>query len=282
MDVHPWSIPDHVESLKCNDTEVHNLNSAANVVTHSVELGGFMMSTHEKRMKRKRNKVRIRRFPYLKASVLKISAVVCFLKIKRKRKNVKRKHKIVCPGQGPIQLPLIEKETLCQFATGTEVNWSKKWDTNVIAEALSETFSESVSVSGIIKKYFSDYDDVTSSSGFPYTTVRNRHKERLNSSTECKYLNIQPDIMSPVRGRIPPQVSQDVWLEKPSFEASGEKRTKPEVGKRLLLASDSLGLTPSNQQSALSLCRYSDGKSQFHKSTATARNLVFEMTEEGD
>ncbi|KAI3456804.1 hypothetical protein Pfo_013467 [Paulownia fortunei] len=282
MDVHPWSIPDHIESLKCKGTEVHNLNSAANFVTDSVRQGDFMMCTDKKRMKCKRKKVKIQRFPYLKAAVLKIPAVVCILKRKKEKKNVKRKRKIGCPGQGPLERPLVEKERLCQFATRAEVNWSKKWDTNVIAEALSETFSESVSVSGIIKKYFSDYDEVASSSGFPFSTVWSKHKEQLNSSAECKNLNIQSDILSPVTGLIPPQVSQDVWLEKPSSEASMEKGRKPEVGKRLLLASDGLGLTPSNQQPALSLCRYSDGKSPFRKSAAIVRNLVFEITEEGD
>ncbi|KAL0353503.1 UNVERIFIED_CONTAM: hypothetical protein Sangu_0931600 [Sesamum angustifolium] len=206
------------------------------------------------------------------------SNVVCLLKRKTKRKNVKRKHKVGCPGQGPSQ----QKARLGQFASIAEVNWSKRCDSDVVAEALSETFSESVSVSGIIKKYFSDYDEVASSSGFPFTTVRNRHKERLNNRADCKTLNIRSGIMSPVTCHIPPRVSQDVWLEKCSSEASREKLREPEVGKRLLLASDSLGLNPSKRQPVLSLCRDSDGKSPFHNSAAIVQKLVFELTDDSD
>ncbi|KAK6149410.1 hypothetical protein DH2020_016935 [Rehmannia glutinosa] len=199
MEAHPQSIPDHIESLNFNCTEFHNLNSAANVVTGS-------MCTDKKRIKCKRKKVNKKIFPFRKAALLEIPAVLCIPKRKKKRKNVKRKRKTGCRGKGPLQRPLIEKERLRQYAT--------KNDTNVIAEALNETFSESVSVSGIIKKYFTDYDEVESpSSGFPFDTVRSRHKERLNSSTECKYL------MSPLTGHIPLQVSEDVWLEKTSLEA---------------------------------------------------------------
>ncbi|KAK4439691.1 hypothetical protein Salat_0304000 [Sesamum alatum] len=266
MDVDSWSIPDQM----------------ANVVADSVGRGGFVMCTDKKRTKCKRKKVKIHRFPYLNAAVLRVPAVVCLLKRKKKRKNVKRKHKVGCPGQGSIQQPLIEKERVGQFASIAEVNWSKKCDSDVIAVALSETFSESVSVSGIIKKYFSDYDEVASSSGFPFTTVRNRHKEWLNKRADCKNLNSQSGITSPVTCRIPSRVSQDVWLEKPSSEASRQKLREPEVGKRLLLASDNLGLTPSNRQPALSLCRHSDGKSPFNNSAAIVRNLVFELTDDSD
>ncbi|KAL6580125.1 hypothetical protein OROMI_008149 [Orobanche minor] len=97
------------------------------------------------------------------------------------------------------------------------------------------------------KKYFSDYGEVASS------------RRRLNSSIECKRMNIQ----SPE-------------------EASRKKHVKPEVGNRLLLASESLGLSPSNQRPVLSLCRYNYGKSPFRNSTATVGNLVFEMTEESE
>lgn len=164
-----------------------------------------------------------------------IANVVIEKRSKRKRKKVKapvlkRKQEIGPPEHGP-----------------EEVNWTRKGDTNVISEAISITFSEAASVSGIIEKYFSDYDEVASS------------RSRLNRGIECKKMNMQS-----------PQ------------EASRKKHVKPEVGNRLLLASESLGLSPSNQWSLLSFCRYSDRKSLFHNSTATVGNLVFEMTEESE
>ncbi|KAL8462227.1 hypothetical protein ACS0TY_033326 [Phlomoides rotata] len=191
MDVDLRSTPVHVESLKHSDAQLHNISSIANVVTDSVELGGFTMS----RSKRKRKKV--------KASVLK------------------QKHENGHPAHGP-----------------EEVNWTEKRDNNVIAEARSITFSEPASVSGIIKKYFSDYDEVASS-------VRSRRsREWLSSSIECK--NSSPQ------------------------KASREKHIKPGVGNRVLMASESLGLSHSNQRPIL-------GKSLFQKSTATVGNLVFEL-----
>ncbi|KAH6786277.1 hypothetical protein C2S52_005829 [Perilla frutescens var. hirtella] len=246
--VDPLYIPDRVGSLKCKDTRLHNLDSAANVIT---ELG---------------------------ASVLKISALPCFIR-KRRRKNVKREHKTGHPIRGPTQRSLIEKEMLCRFANGAEGNSSKRSDTDVIVEAISETISEPASVSGIIKKYFSDYDEVASNPGSPLTTAWYRHEKWLRTSTECKYSSMQSGIMSPVRGHISPQ---DVWLEKPGPEASREKHKTPDVGKCLLLASNGLGLTPSIRKSIISTSRFNDGGSPFHKMTAPLGNLVFEMADEGN
>ncbi|KAG8386014.1 hypothetical protein BUALT_Bualt03G0105000 [Buddleja alternifolia] len=244
MDVHRLISPDLIQSFQSNGTEVRSHKSVANVVTDSVKDLNFLMRTDEKRMKLKRKKRKMQRYLYLQFTMLKIPAVLCFSKRKKKRTNVKRKYKT-----GPIQ-----NESVGQFATRTEVNCGKRWDTNVIAEAISETFSESVSVSGIIKKYFSDYDEVASSSGLPFTTVRDRHNERTNSRSDCKYLNIQ----------------------------SEKNCKKPEVGKRLLRASDNLGLSPSDQRPALSFCKLSDRKSPCHKSSAIVRNLVFEIAQESD
>lgn len=189
IDVHPLSIRADVEPIKCNLTQVHNLDSAANVDTDSIGPSGFPMCTDKKRSKCKRNEVKDK------------------------------------------------------------------------TEAVSETFSESVSVSGIISKYFSDYDEVASTTVFPFSTVQNRHRQQLWSNE----LEIK-----------------DICLEKTSSGASIAKSRKPQVGTRLLLASDSLRLTPSNQQPALSLSKYSDGKSPSHQSSDVARNLVFEITEEGN
>lgn len=197
------------------------------------------MPSCEKRTKCKRKKVNVRRFQNLKPSMLKIFAVSCCLG-KRRMMNVKRKRKIGNPRRGPLQRPPTENP-----------------GTNMVTDAIHEVISEPASVSGIIKKYFSDYDEVASSPGYISTTLRYRHKKQLNRGTECEYPNAQSDKMSPATGHL---VSQDVWLEKPR---SGHTQ-KANVGKRLLLASDSLRLTPSNRRSILSLCRYNGGRSCIH------------------
>lgn len=210
-----------VESLTFKESKAHNLNSSANVIADSVEMGGFMMPSCEKRTKCKRKKVNVQRLQNLK----------------------------------PLQRSPTENP-----------------GTNMVTDAI---ISKPASVSGIIKKYFSDYDEVASSPGYFSTTSRYRHKKQLNRGTECEYSNAQSDKMSPATGHL---ASQDVWLEKPSSEHT----QKTDVGKRLLLASDSLGLTPGNRRSILSLCRYNGGESQLHTFTATVRNLVFDIRDEGD
>ncbi|KAL3643728.1 hypothetical protein CASFOL_014543 [Castilleja foliolosa] len=117
----------------------------------------------------------------------------------------------------------------------------KKKRKNRKRKTFKETFSDVVSVSGIIKKYFSDDEEVGST---PYSSVQTVNKRKY-------YLN-------------------------------RETHAKPEVGKRLLLAKDNLGLNLSNQRPLLSLCR--SGNRKMHcKSTAVVRDSVFEMmSEESD
>lgn len=213
------NVPTHVKSLKHDEAKVQNLNSAANEITGSVELGSSTRSFSEKRTNCKRKEVKVHRFPYLK-----ISTASCFVR-KRKRKNAKKKR------------PKIEKEMLCRFASEAEVDWSKESSSKAEATA---------SVSGIIKKYFSDYDEVASSPYFPFTPMQ---------CTNSK---------------------------KPSFEASRGNHKNPEVGERLLHASNSLRLAPGNRKSVLSLCHYNYGESPLHKFKATVRNLAFEIADEGD
>ncbi|KAL6529434.1 hypothetical protein OROGR_015057 [Orobanche gracilis] len=182
-------------------------NPANNI---SVELRDSLIHTDKKRTKHKRKRVGIWSFSFLKAALLRTPEE----ERRRKKRKGNRKRR-------------------------AEINQTKM---DVTADSRNETLSESVSISGIINKYFSDYDEVASNT---FGTARSRH--------ECKkYLN---------RRR----------------RSSEYKYAKPEVGNRLLLASDNLGLSPSNQQPALSL-----RKSPFCKSADVVRNLVFEMAEGSD
>ncbi|XP_042008566.1 uncharacterized protein LOC121757132 isoform X3 [Salvia splendens] len=156
-DVTLSNVPTRVESLKRNEAEVHKCSSAATVITDSVELGG---ASFERITKCKRKKAKIRRFMYLGASMLKISAAWCFRR-KKKRKNVKKIPKTRHHGRACAQQSLVEKELFCEFATGAEVNLGKKADSNVIAEACSETFSEPASVSGSRLTVATDVNPIT-------------------------------------------------------------------------------------------------------------------------
>ncbi|KAL3851128.1 hypothetical protein ACJIZ3_013010 [Penstemon smallii] len=203
-----WFLQCEVYTQSIDGTEVLNCNSAYDV-SDSVKYENISSCINKSGIECKRKK----------SKMLSFFAVVCLSKRKKKRKRVKPKYK-----------------------TGTEVNWSlQKLDSRSVEETSSETLSESISVSGIIKKYFSDYDDVASpQSGYK---------------------------------------SSNVWLKKPNSEALIEKRKKPEVGKRFLVACNNLGLTPTNQRPEVSVCKLSNGRSPVYKPSDVVRNLVFEITE---
>ncbi|XP_057790374.1 uncharacterized protein LOC131007240 [Salvia miltiorrhiza] len=222
------NVPTRVESRRHNGAEVCNLNSAANVITDSLEVAG---ASYEKRTKCKR-KIKIGGF-------LKISTALCFRR-KWKRKNVKKKPETRHPIRGRMQHCLVEKE-MCEFATGAEVNLSNKSDSNVIGEATSET----ISVSGIINKYFSDYGEVASNPESLFTTARYRCRKQR---TGCEYRS------GVVKSHVSP---------------SSERHKTPNIGKGLLVASASWGLTPCNRRSILSLYRQNHGESLFPEFSAT-------------
>ncbi|KAL2457193.1 Uncharacterized protein Adt_46477 [Abeliophyllum distichum] len=278
IEAHKRGFSNQIVSFECNGTKICNHVSADDGVTGSVEFNSFMCSD-KNRTECKRKKSKIGRSPRLEAAFLKVPPLDGFCKRKNREEKVKRKYMFECPEQGPGQWHLISKR-LGQAATRAADNWSSKWDFKAEAEAPSEMLSESISVSGIIKKYFSNYDEVTSRSGLSFTSVRSNHKEKPKARTDCKCLNIQSDVASPVTGQTPPQMPHSPWPDKTDSETS--KCKKPEVGKRLLLASNNLGLSPSNQLPALSLCKFSDRKSTVHKSGTTVRSLVFEIPDEGD
>ncbi|KAL1556172.1 hypothetical protein AAHA92_11827 [Salvia divinorum] len=151
------NVPTRVESSKHNEAEVHKRSSAVTVLTDSVEPGG---SSFENKTKCKRKKVKVRRFTYLGPSMLKVSAASCFRR-KKKRKNVKKIPKMRHHSQGSTQHSLVEKELLCEYATRAEVNLCKKANSNVIAEATSETVSEPASVSGTRLTVATDVNTIT-------------------------------------------------------------------------------------------------------------------------
>ncbi|XP_073126527.1 uncharacterized protein [Henckelia pumila] len=219
----------------------------------SNELGCSLSSGDKNIMKCGRKESKVLITSYRKTSSVKVPTIFHLLMKRKKRRKRDRR--------GTTKAQRIAKG----IVTRAEAHRRKRWDSG-----LSEAMSETVSVSGIIHKYFSDYDEVASSS-----RLLGRHKERLNSSKNSKYCNFPPDLMSPVIAHKPPQV------EKPDSKASGEKCRKPEVGKRVVLASNSLGLTPSNERPALSVCKVSDKRSD-GRFASMVRTLVFEIPDEGD
>lgn len=269
--VHIPSTDNQLDSFKCNGIEFISRNSADDGVTGVVELGCSLSSGDKNILKCERKKSKVLTTPYCKFSLMKMPAVFHLWKKRKKTRKWDRRGTIKSRRLGYKSRPLIAKG----IVTRSEAYRRKRCDSIVVVEALSEALSETISVSGIILKYFSDCDEVASSSRFSFTPVLGRQKEKLNSSKDSKYSNIQPDLVSPVIAHKPTQV------EKPDSKASREKSRKPEVGKRVVLASNSLGLTPNNERPALSVCKFSVKRSD-DRFASMVRSLVFEIPDEGD
>ncbi|KZV53707.1 hypothetical protein F511_38117 [Dorcoceras hygrometricum] len=257
--VHMPSIDNQPDSFKYNGIEVISHNSIGDGVTDLVENGHSLNDGDKNIVTPKRKKRKVLISPYCKTPLVKMPAVFHLWRRKKTRKR-NRRSTSKSPRLGYKLLPL-------------SVNRRKRWDSSVVVESLTEALPETVSVSGIIHKYFSDYDEVASSSRFSFTPVLGRQKERLNNRS--KYSTVQPRLMSPLVDHKPRQV------EKPDSNASREKHWKPEVGKRVVLASNSLGLTPSYERPALSACKFSDKRSD-DRFASLVRTPVFEIPDEGD
>ncbi|VFQ97921.1 unnamed protein product [Cuscuta campestris] len=117
-----------------------------------------------------------------------------------------------------------------------------------------DALSESMSVSGIITKYFSCYDEVNSTSVFSYSKVEGEQTEKPIVKTEDNCLGFDICTPPPFTLRIPP-VIQSVPLASESVSVVSSKVKKAEIGKRLLTATKSLGLNVSNRSPGLPLNR---------------------------
>ncbi|KAJ9536777.1 hypothetical protein OSB04_un000001 [Centaurea solstitialis] len=124
------------------------------------------------------------------------------------------------------------------------VTISKTIVTNVgsFMEPTNDRLSESVSVSGIINKYFSVCDEVTS-------------------------VKSKPCVLNYVPATPMPSVTMNVRSSRGRNKSSG-------VGKRLIVAANNLGVSTSDKKPMVSLCRYNGDKSSF-----VVRHPIFEISE---
>ncbi|KAK1440204.1 hypothetical protein QVD17_06029 [Tagetes erecta] len=114
-------------------------------------------------------------------------------------------------------------------------------------EPTCERMSESISVSGIIKKYFSVLDDEATSSN--------------SKSQRPHYAPKTPPTITKVGG-------------------SREKKRSRAVGNRLIVAANHLGISTSDKKPVISLCRFKCDEFSVPKSSSPIRHPVFEIGEE--
>ncbi|KAG9143214.1 hypothetical protein Leryth_010145 [Lithospermum erythrorhizon] len=146
-----------------------------------------------------------------------------------------------------------------------------------VLESPSGTLLESVSVSGIIRKYFSIHDEVTSSydNSSPTTpSHKDQCKERTDSCSLSMHLHtsVLPRV-KPTPKRLP--ISSP---DEPSHGSLIIQNKKPNVGNRLLVASGTLGLSACKQPSSLLLSKFREVPTQ-NEAATYIRSLVFDISD---
>ncbi|CAK9145112.1 unnamed protein product [Ilex paraguariensis] len=283
-----WSSSDPSCSSKSVAAEVADHNSNGGNVTDCAVLDDCVTSTNMN-TNTKRKKKRVKRFHYLKSALLDVLRAVHLSKKKKKKwKRPQKNYSLNYPVNTLEKVHLdrnmgVFAPEKCGFlGSASEAECSGQWDSCSAVETPGETLSESVSVSGIIKKYFSSYEEVTSSSEVIFKPIQSGHKEQLKARTNDYPPNVQVDITPQFAAKTPNQMILFPLPTDPSSEPSRKKLKKTEVGKRLLVASNNLGISASKQKPAVSLFRCLEGKLLMPNSSSLVRSLVFEIVEDDD
>lgn len=204
-------------------------------------------------------------------------AAVYFSKRKKNCNRVRKNITAKCPTNRIKQGHLLSQERILPFAARAD----RQGDIGSAIECPSETTSGTLSISGIINRYFSGYDEVTSKLALPWVEYQQNNKETMKAQYASGSQNIQVGIPSSLVPKTAPQ-GHSLSVLAPN---SGASRDTPreKVGMRLVEASVNLGLSKTKQNPALSLCKVTDGRSGSYLSANNPiRTLVFEITDEDD
>ncbi|KAF3444244.1 hypothetical protein FNV43_RR13934 [Rhamnella rubrinervis] len=208
---------------------------------------------------------------------------------KRVRKNCfldrENENGIECLGEHDKTAVLTAKNVYDYGASVKIVEPIEEWaSSKSVVEAPSEMSIEAKSVSSIIKRYFT-YSNEESSLASP--TSSEVTSQAIQSGCNCEeYLKETDDKCSTIDVDSFPQFDtkgpQTVFPLRSSTKTGQGTRfnfKRPEVGKRLVMASCNLGVSPSKQKNAVSLCRFKDGKELILNSCSLVKRLEFEMSD---
>uniref|UniRef100_A0A5B7BWV2 Uncharacterized protein n=1 Tax=Davidia involucrata TaxID=16924 RepID=A0A5B7BWV2_DAVIN len=280
----PWGGFDKRGLSKCVAAEVRDHTFNGSDVADSLESEYCTTSTNKNSTKCKEKKRNVRRYPCLKAVLQEIIRTGHLSKKKKKRKRANKNHFLTYTVNGLQKEHLDRNEGVTAdkrfglLASRTEGEHAEKWNSNPMVENPSETLSETISVTCIIKKYFSDYDEVTSSSNVTSRATQNRPVEQLKTRADDNCSNIQVGAMPQFINKTPPRMLLFPSPTGPSSETSRDKLKRTEVGKRLVVASNYLRISARKQKPATGFCRSRGGKSVVPKSSSLVRSIVFEIS----
>ncbi|OIS97795.1 PREDICTED: uncharacterized protein LOC109233159 isoform X2 [Nicotiana attenuata] len=214
-----------------------------------------------------RRKMKKMKFACLKSALLDVLRIAHLTKMKKKKRNKARKrYKFNCL-EGPDEPLVVSKASFALPTYCCEGRGDKEQSFCPAAESHCEDLSEAVSVSGIIKKYFSSHDEVNSSLRYSYEGAHTLQREQTRTRTYLHDLDVELALLSPFPAKTPLQISDaPPPINERISRASINKSKRIEIGTRIISASKSLSSVR---------CRR-----LLPKSASLIRSLVFEMSDE--
>ncbi|XP_059666568.1 uncharacterized protein LOC132312282 isoform X2 [Cornus florida] len=280
MEAYPWSASDKLGLCECLAAEVGHNTSNGSDITDSQEPENHATCTSKNHKRYKRKKTRKKIFSCPTVVLHEILRIIHLLKKKKKKKKKKRRK--VKKHHFLSNEVVTAEEKFVFFASTTEGEHTEEWHASPMVDNPCETSLETVSVSGIIKKYFSDYDEVISNSDDTSRAIKNTPEEQLITRRGDNCTNIQVDATAQITAKTRPRMLPFPLSTDPSSQTSRDKLKGAEVGKRLLVASNNLSISGSKQKPVIALHRFRDGKSSEPKSSSLIRRIVFEISDNDD
>ncbi|KAI8536849.1 hypothetical protein RHMOL_Rhmol10G0288100 [Rhododendron molle] len=101
--------------------------------------------------------------------------------------------------------------------------------------------------SGVMMKYFSDYEEVTVCSNYTSRAYKSRHREQMKAATDGNCLEAKASAMPQFTPKTPPRSFPSMLPTDLSCKTSRNNIKRPDVGKRLVVASNKLGISASKR-----------------------------------
>ncbi|KAJ8546550.1 hypothetical protein K7X08_032624 [Anisodus acutangulus] len=248
---------------KPGSSELNQHGDVICTISDPTKLKTSMKGTKFDKLKCRRKVKKKKRFPCLRST---LSDVLRIIHSSKKKKKTKKKRNKTREGNtfNCLEVPddpiVVSKASSAHPAYGREGRGDEEQSSCPAAESNGEDLSEAVSVSGIIRKYFSSHDEVNSSSRFSDQGAQTLQGDHTGAGTNLRDLNVERASLSPFPVKTPLQISDESVSR-----ASINKSKGIEIGSRIVSASKGLSSLRSRRL--------------LPKSASLIRNLAFEISD---
>ncbi|KAH7843925.1 hypothetical protein Vadar_022451 [Vaccinium darrowii] len=281
MEVCSRRVSDKSGLSECYGAEIRDQTHTSSNIIHALQPKNSVSNTNKSNLSCRQNRRGKTRIPYLR-SVLQLAIGTIHLSKRKKRKRIKKNHFL-----HPTVKRFKEGHSFGneggdavkrKLASMTGGEHTEAWKSSTLSDNTSEAFSETASVSGIIKKYFYDYEEVTLYSDYAARANQSQRREQVPTGTDDNC----PEAKASTLPQFTPKTPLRRLRRSPlpadlCCKTSRNKFKRTEVGKRILVASSKLGICASMPQSGF--YRHRNGKLLAPKSSSHVRSIVFEVSD---